>query len=66
METLNLPVKSSNESKKATVEWTGFSGKLKGIYLNNFYYKYNKPGTLDELYHNTTFLDSHEGGEMAF
>ena len=58
--------KIGNESKKATVEWTGFSGKLKGIYLNNFYYKYNKPGTLDELYHNTTFLDHMKEGKWLF
>lgn len=58
--------KIGNATKKATVEWTGFTGKLKGIYLNNFYYKYNQPGTLDELYHNTTFLGHMKDGQWLF
>ena len=58
--------KISNVTKTATVAWTGFTGKVRGIYLNNFYYKYNKPGTFDELYHNTTFLDHMKDGQWLF
>lgn len=57
----------SNAEQKATVSWTGFSADVKGIYLNNFYYKYtSKPGTLEELYQNTTFVDHMQEGKWLF
>ena len=36
--------------KKATVSWTGFSGNVKGFYMNNFYNTYkNQDGTYGNL-----------------
>lgn len=50
----------------ATVEWTGFSATLKGIYFNNFYYQYNKPGVLATLMQNTTFQGNIQNGQWLF
>ena len=56
----------SGVEQTATVSWTGFTADLKGIYLNDFYYKYSKPGTLEELYRNTTFVDHIKEGKWLF
>jgi hypothetical protein len=53
-------------AEEATVSWTGFSAVLKGIYFNNFYFKYNKPGILDDLYQNTTFQSHITDGMWLF
>lgn len=53
-------------AEEATVTWTGFSAVLKGIYFNNFYFKYNKPGTLEDLYQNTTFESHIKDGMWLF
>ena len=34
--------------------------------MNDFYYKYSKPGTLEELYRNTTFVDHIKEGKWLF
>lgn len=56
----------NNEQKSATVSWTGFTGSVKGIYLNSFYDQYNKPGTLSNLLMNTTFENHIQNGQWLF
>ena len=56
----------NNTSEMATVTWEGCSAVLKGIYFNNYYFKYNKPGTLDDLYQNTTFQSHITDGMWLF
>lgn len=56
----------NNEQKSATVAWTGFTGSVKGIYLNSFYDQYNKPGTLSNLLKNTTFENHIQNGQWLF
>lgn len=52
--------------KKATITWTGFSGNVKGIYMNNFYNTYNLPGTMDNLLLNSTFEKHIQNGMWTF
>lgn len=53
-------------TQTATVDWTAFSGNLKGIYLNNIYHKYNKPGTLDEYLQSLTYVGAIQEGQWLF
>lgn len=56
----------NNVNTAATVTWTGFTGNLKGIYLNNIYDKYNKPGTLTDFLSNLTFVGAIQEGQWLF
>lgn len=56
----------NNVQKSATVAWTGFTGSVKGIYLNSFYDQYSKPGTLSNLLNNTTFENHIQNGQWLF
>lgn len=56
----------SGSSHKATVSWTGFNPKLKGIYLNNFYTVYQDPASATELYDNTTSVNNIKEGQWLF
>lgn len=58
--------KVNGVTKSATVGWTGFSADLKGIYLDNVYYTYNNPGTLDGLLVNLTSVGSIQQGQWLF
>lgn len=53
-------------NKKATVSWTGFSGNVKGFYMNNFYNTYKNPGTMDNLLLNSTFEGHIHDGMWTF
>jgi len=55
-----------NITESATVSWTGFSAKLRGIYFNNFYYTYNGPGSFADLLQNSTFQGNIQNGEWLF
>ena len=52
--------------KKATITWTGFTGNVKGLYMNNFYNTYNNPGTLNDLLLNSTFEGHIQNGMWTF
>lgn len=52
--------------KKATVSWTGFTGNVKGVYMNNFYNTFNQPGTLADLLLNYTFQGHISNGMWTF
>lgn len=53
-------------NKKATVSWTGFTGNVKGLYMNNFYNTFNQPGTLQDLLLNSTFENHIQNGMWIF
>jgi len=53
-------------TREATVTWDGFTASLKGIYLNDFYNTFNKPGTLTDLLRNTTFAGHIQEGLWTF
>ncbi len=52
--------------RTATVSWSGFTGNIKGLYMNNFYNVYNNPGTLETLLLNTTFDGHIQDGMWTF
>lgn len=52
--------------REATVNWSGFTANLKGIYLNNIYNTYNNPGTLETLLLNSTYVDYIREGMWIF
>ena len=56
----------SGSSHKATVSWTSFNPKLKGIYLNNFYTVYQDPASATELYNNATSVNNIKEGQWLF
>lgn len=52
--------------KSTTVTWSDFSGKLKGVYFNNFYYKYSFADGAETLMRNITEEGSMENGQWLF
>lgn len=56
----------NNENKTATVTWDAFSADLKGIYMNNFYHKYNAPSPLTDLLVNLNFTGAIQNGQWLF
>lgn len=56
----------NNQAETATVTWNAFSGNLKGIYLNNVYYGYKKPGTVEGMLSNLTFASNIQSGQWLF
>ncbi|PXV59275.1 hypothetical protein CLV62_13912 [Dysgonomonas alginatilytica] len=56
----------NNAPVSANVTWTGFTGNVKGIYLNNIYHKYNRPGTLDEYLQVLTYVGAIQEGNWLF
>lgn len=56
----------NNVTESATISWTGFSAKLKGIYFNNFYYAYSNPNIYSNLLQNNTFQGNIQNGEWLF
>lgn len=56
----------NGQTQSATLNWTGFSGDLKGIYFNNFYYGYTALGNYNTLLQNTTFQSNILNGQWLF
>lgn len=56
----------SGTPKKATVSWTGFNPKLKGIYLNNFYTTYHDSTSVADLYNNASSVNNILEGKWLF
>ncbi len=52
--------------KKATITWTGFTGNVKGLYMNNFYNEYKHPGTMENLFLNPTSDGHIQNGMWTF
>ena len=50
----------------ANVTWQNFSGTLKGVYFNNFYYDYSLVNKAMNLYHNTFYSTTLHGGQWIF
>lgn len=53
-------------NKHANVTWTGFTGNVKGLYMNNFYNTLKQPGTLENLLLNSTFEGHIHDGMWTF
>lgn len=59
----------NNVNRTATVSWTGFTGTVKGIYMNSFYYTFLKGGDLTStltLMKNSTFQGHIQNGQWIF
>lgn len=56
----------SGTTKNATVSWSSFSAKLKGVYLNNFYTTYNDPTSVADLFNNTSSVNNILEGKWLF
>lgn len=56
----------SGTKQEATVTWTGFDPKLKGIYLNNFYTTYHDSISVADLYNNTSSSSNIQEGKWLF
>lgn len=52
--------------KNATITWNGFTGNVKGLYMNNFYNTYKHPGTMENLLLNSTFDGHIQNGMWTF
>lgn len=56
----------NGSQKQATVSWTGFNPKLKGIYLNNFYTTYHDSTSVADLYNNASSVNNILEGKWLF
>ena len=59
-------VTNNSNGKSALVEWTGLTGELLGVYLNNFYKQYNGAAVAASLMTNTTAFERATEGKWLF
>lgn len=54
------------EKISATVTWSAFSADLKGIYLNNFFNTYHSYSNVENLFNNSSYVNTITSGKWLF
>lgn len=64
--TITVSREIGGKKEEATVQWSSFSADLKGIYLNKFFNTYHNSTNLENLFSNSSYINTITEGKWLF
>lgn len=64
--TITISREINGQKVEATVKWTSFSADLKGIYLNKFFNTYHDSTNVENLFSNSSYVNTITEGKWLF